>query len=394
MKSNLSLDISRPLRIAYFTGSMKPGQDGVTRVLYRLIDALKYRGIENVFYSTILPPLAERSTQMVLVPSISVPIYKEYRFAYPGREYFAAHLSAFRPDLIHINSPCTLGYAAVQFGQDYDIPVVATYHTHFPSYAEYYKIHILENLSWSYLRKLYNDCQRVYVPTRPIMDELKNHGINNLKYLPHGVDTNLFHPRFRSDNWKDQIGISRKFALLYVGRLVWEKNLRMLADAYQRLQARRSDLAFILIGEGPIRNQLQQLMPQAIFVGYQSGLDLSTAYASSDLFVFPSVTETFGNVILEAMASGLVPVCTNQGGARGIVRSGVTGLFTRPQDPQDLADTIDYLLNHPELRARLAQQSIHYAREQTWEQIFTDMFADYTSIIQNFKTMKNTRKVA
>jgi hypothetical protein len=113
MRYNHSLDTSRPLRVAYYNGSMKPGQDGVTQVLYRLIEALNNQGIENVFYSTIIPPLAERPTQMVLVPSISVPMYKEYRFAFPGRKYFADHLTTFKPDLIHINSPCTLGYAAV-----------------------------------------------------------------------------------------------------------------------------------------------------------------------------------------------------------------------------------------------------------------------------------------
>jgi glycosyltransferase involved in cell wall biosynthesis len=394
-KDKQPLRDARSLRIAYFTGSMKPGQDGVTHVLYRMIDALNKQGIENVFYSTVIPPLAERPTQMVLIPSLSLPMYKEYRFAFPGRKYFAAHLSAFKPDLIHINSPCTLGYAAVQFGLEYDIPVVATYHTHFPAYAGYYKIQAMKNFGWSYLRNLYNNCRRTYVPSLPVLNELREHGINNLKFLPHGVDVQAFHPRFRSNEWKSKLGIEGKFALLYVGRLVWEKDLHVLTEAYRILHGCRSDIAFVLVGDGPIRAELQHMMPQAIFMGYQSGINLSKAYASSDLFIFPSTTETFGIVILEAMASGLVPVCARRGGARGIIQSGFNGILTHPQDAQHLAGMIEHLLKQPELRMRMAQRSRAYAQQQSWDFIFQNQFSDYYAVIQNgINYKRNGKEVA
>jgi phosphatidylinositol alpha 1,6-mannosyltransferase len=380
------------LRVAYFAGTMKPGHDGVTRVLYRLIDALKARQIKHVFYSPIVPSGSHQPADMVRVPSVSIPIYKEYRFAMPGQRFFDQHLSAFRPDLIHINSPCSLGYAAVRYGQTHDVPVVATYHTHFPSYARYYKVRPLELLGWNYLRTIYNDCQRVYVPSKPVMMELMGHGFRNLQHLPHGVDTEAFRPTFRSRAWKERLGITGKSALLFVGRLVWEKDLQVLADTYKLIHDKRDDVVFVLAGDGPIRAELQQMMPKAIILGQQGGIELSTAYASSDLFVFPSTTETFGNVVLEAMASGLVPICSRRGGPAGIIQHGVTGFLTEPGDAGELAERISYLLDHPGVRAELSDRARLYVRSQTWDRIFSDLFRDYEDVIEAFPGRHTQRR--
>ena len=384
MSSALPKSEQHSTRIAYFAGTMKPGHDGVTRVLYRLIDSLRDRRIANVFYSALIPLIGQRPTEMFEVPSVRIPMYRGHRFALPGQKYFEDHLASFKPDLIHINSPCPLGYAAVQYGRMHRIPVVATYHTHFVSYANYYKVSPLELLGWNYMRKLYNSCQRVYVPSVPIVNELGGHGIGNLKFLPHGVDTTVFHPQFRSRTWKEELGIGGKSVLLFVGRLVWEKDLRTLAEAYRILSARRSDVVCVLVGDGPIHEELRQLMPGAVFLGYKSGHGLSTAYASSDLFVFPSTTETFGNVTVEAMASGLVPVCAREGGAHGSIQPGVTGLLTEPRDAADLVEKIEYLLDRPGKRAEMADQALRYARCQTWDRIFDDLFADYEELLRDF----------
>jgi len=383
-------------RVAYFAGSMKPGHDGVTRVLYRLIDALVAEGIPNVFYSPIVPSPGGRSTEMVEVPSLTIPMYKDYRFAIPGQRHFESHLVSFAPDLIHINSPCPLGHAAVQFGLAHGVPVVATYHTHFPSYARYYNVRPLTFLGWNYMRRLYNNCQRVYVPSEPILRELAGKGMNTLKYLPHGVDTQAFHPHFRSRVWKDMVGIGRKAALLFVGRLVWEKDLATLAEAYALLAAKRDDAAFVIVGDGPIRDELRQMMPDAKFLGYRSGEELATVYASSDLFVFPSTTETFGNVTLEAMASGLTPVCVREGGASGVVQDGITGLLARPRDAADLAAKIEMLLDNPGMRSALADRALRFARLQTWNRIFGDLFEDYDEVLREFRHIHplRQRKVA
>jgi len=370
----------RRLRVAYFAGTMRPGHDGVTRVLYRLIDAVRETGIESMFFSPIVPPAASQPVPMHRVPSVKFPLYPDYRFAVPGQKHFESRLTAFAPDVIHINSPCPLGHAAVRYGRRAGIPVVATYHTHFPSYAKYYKIKALEAFSWTYLRNLYNDCDRVYVPSEPIRKELKGHGFVTTEFLPHGVDTGMFNPVYRSEEWRRAHGFQGKTVLLFAGRLVWEKDLRTLAEAYRIVTAKRNDAVFVLAGDGPVRAELRAMMPQGVFLGQLNGGELAVAYASSDVFVFPSTTETFGNVTLEAMASGIPPVCAREGGAYGFVRSGATGLLAEPRDGEDLAAKITYLLDRPDERAAMGRAALEFASAQTWEHIFDRLFAGYVDL--------------
>ena len=375
------------MRVAYFAGTMRPGHDGVTRVLYQLIPHLRRRHVENVFFSPIVSS-EDHPTTIHQVPSVTFPLYKDYRIAVPGYKHFEDRLREFKPDLLHINSPCSLGYAAVKYAHKADIPVVATYHTHFASYARYYSARAFEALSWSYFRKLYNGCQRVYVPSRPILQELKGHGLRNLEFLPHGVDAEAFHPRFRDHTWKGRLGIEGKIAVLFVGRLVWEKDLRTLADAYRILAGQRNDLAFVFVGDGPIRTELQLLMPDATFLGYQSGDKLSTSFASSDIFVFPSTTETFGNVTIEAMASGLPPVCAREGGSSGLVEDGETGILAKPRDPEDFASKINILASSPSLSREISWKAYAFARQQSWEVIFDRLLESYGRVIDEFSLQR------
>ena len=381
---------NRHFRAAYFAGTMRPGHDGVTRVLYRLIDALPDRGVESIFFSPIVPPAAEQPVPMVEVPSVAFPLYRDYRFAIPGQKHIENRLDQFAPDIIHINSPCPLGHAAVKYGRRNGIPVVATYHTHFPSYAKYYKIKALETFSWNFLRKLYNDCDRVYVPSEPIRKELRAHGFVTTELLPHGVDTVTFNPSFRSPEWRRSLGIDGKTVLLFAGRLVWEKDLRTLAEAYRIVTERRDDAVFVLAGDGPVRSELEQMMPKALFLGQLSGEDLSRAYASSDAFVFPSTTETFGNVTLEAMASGIPPVCAKEGGAYGFVIAGATGLLAEPRDGVDFAWQVEQLLNRPDRRLAMGREGLRFAQEQSWDRIFDRLMAGYSELA----AMKGRREAA
>ncbi|MFO7445742.1 MAG: glycosyltransferase family 1 protein [Ignavibacteriaceae bacterium] len=378
------LQNKRPLRAAYFAGSMKPGHDGVTRVLYKLIEGLNKNNIENIFFSAIIPGVEEQPSKMYRVPSVTFPLYKEYRFAVPGYKHFEQTLKEFNPDIIHINSPCPLGFAAVKFGLKYKIPVVATYHTHFASYARYYKIKALQTFSWNYFRSIYNKCECIYVPSKPIIDELQENGINNLYLLPHGVDTNVFNKKHYSAEWKRGLDIEGKYALLFAGRLVWEKDLQTLADAYKIINEQRNDTVFVLAGDGPVRPELEKMMPKALFLGYQGGQALSSAYASSDIFVFPSTTETFGNVTVEAMASGIPPVCAREGGAYGVINDGVNGLIAEPRDAASLAEKINLLLDHEELRKKIAEKAFNYAQTLSWDNIFNELFNSYIKIIDEY----------
>ena len=385
MSQSLKENISSKFKVAYFAGSMRPGIDGVTRVLYKLIEELNARNIENIFVSPIIPSIEERPTLMFKVPSVTVPFYKEYRLPYFGQRIFENKLLEFKPDIIHINSPCPLGYAALRFGLKHRIPVVATYHTHFASYAKYYNVRPLESFSWNYFRSIYNRCETVYVPSIPILDELRNHSLTTTEFLPHGVDTQIFNPRYKSSKWKNNLNIEGKTALLFVGRLVWEKDLKTFVEVYNILSAKRKDIAFVLAGDGPIREDLEKSMPKAIFLGYQTGSELAATYSSSDIFVFPSTTETFGNVVVEAMASGLPPICVREGGAYGIVKDKITGLIAEPRNAIDISNKIEMLLNQPELRDQISSQAFQYAQTQSWENVFEKLFRSYEEVIRNYK---------
>ena len=231
------------------------------------------------------------------------------------------------------------------------------------------------------MRDLYNRCARVYVPSSVIGAELESHGITRLEILPHGVDTETFSPAHRSDAWIHALGVGARQRILWVGRLVPEKDLATLIQVHGILTRRRSDWVMIVVGDGPSRKEMEAAMPGAIFTGHRSGQFLSAAYASSDLFLFPSPTETFGNVVLEAMASGSVPVCVREGGAQSSVRDGVTGLIANPRDPADIARCVEMLLDSAGRRSLMRAAALAYARGETWEQVFDRQFKSYGEVV-------------
>jgi phosphatidylinositol alpha 1,6-mannosyltransferase len=380
------------MRAVHFAGTMRPGHDGVTQVLYRMTTSLSALGVDHMFVSPMVPPPSEQPVRMLEVPSMAFPLYRDYRLAAPRMRHFAGEVLDFRPDILHIHSPCSLGYSAVRFARKHHIPVVATYHTHFASYAKYYNFQVLEPFGWNYLRHIYGGCDAILVPSLPILDVLWDQGIRRLHYLPHGVDTNVFQPSLRSFEWRRVNGIpAGNQVLLYAGRLVREKDLSTLAKAYRLLKQKREDVTLVIAGNGPIKRELEPMVPGAVFLGHLDMSALATAYASSDIFVFPSTTETFGNVIVEAMASGLVPVCARAGGAAGTVQHGVTGLLTDPRDPADFASAVEFLLDFPAKRQAMALQSLEFARRQSWDTIFQRMLEVYGEVRETYKKKRSTR---
>jgi glycosyltransferase involved in cell wall biosynthesis len=319
------------------------------------------------------------------VRSVVLPLQKNYRIALPGYQMFAGALEAFAPDVMHINSPCTLGFAAMRYARQFNIPIVATYHTHFPTYPRYYGLTALEELTWKVSRYLYNRMDRTFVPTTPILEELTQHEISRLEYLPNGVDLNLFNPSRRSQAWRENVTRDDEPVVLFVSRLVWEKDLAVLSRAYRILREKRTDFEMVIVGDGHARKEFQDMMPRAHFLGYQSGLALAESYASADIFVFPSTTETFGLVTLEAMASGLAPVAAKVGGATGIIREGKSGLFATPLDAEDLAYRVGQLLDYKSLREELARGALQRAQEFSWENILSQLFESYQSVINEYK---------
>ncbi len=382
------------MRIVYFNANLKVGQDGVTRVIYKMIDGAIDRNHETIAITSILPEPSQQSIQMYKVPSVVLPLQKAYRIAIPGYQSFARILNKFRPDILHINSPCTLGFGAVKYAKHFNVPIVATYHTHFPTYPRYYKLTKLEDLVWRITRNLYNNVDRTLVPTKPILRELIENNIQRLEYLPNGVDTGLFTPERRNNTWRKQFGDGIKPIILFVSRLVWEKDLRVLADAYQLLKAKRNDFEMVIVGDGHARQEFEQLMPGAHFLGYQSGVTLAESFASADIFVFPSTTETFGLVTLEAMASGLAPVAAKIGGATEIIEEGISGIFAKPLDGIDMAHKVEWLLDHPNYSRAIGEHAHRRAQEYRWESIMNRLFAIYEDVIRQTRLRHSLQKAA
>jgi phosphatidylinositol alpha 1,6-mannosyltransferase len=373
------------MRVLHFAESMEYNVDGVVRYIYRLINYLNKRRITSLFVTGKLPTVEHRDAPMVRVPSFTLPIYKKYQYALPIK--VKKIIQDFRPDVMHFHSPFSLAWAALAYGHRMGIPVVATYHTNFVSYMKYYNIGWLEKLGWQYTRAVYKSCDLVLVPSQYTKKELWAKGLHNVVFLPHGVDMKTFNPRFRNIHWHRRYGGGKKI-ILYVGRLIWEKNIKVLAEINSILRKRRHDFEFVIAGEGPKKKDMQRLMPEAIFIGHVAGRKLAECYASSDIFVFPSTTETFGFVTIEAMASGSVPVCSAVGGASSIISNGKTGFLVGKTDARLYAQRINTLLDNPSLLKSMRRNGIAFARQQRWDRIFNQLINHYKTVIRRNKSSR------
>jgi glycosyltransferase involved in cell wall biosynthesis len=253
---------------------------------------------------------------------------------------------------------------------------VATYHTDWPRYSTHYGLGMLQRPIYSFLRWVHNGCTLTFCPSTATLDDLREHGFRRLRLWGRGVDTQRFHPDRRSDSWRTAIGARpNDTILLYVGRLAGEKRLDLLADALDGMQ----DVRMVFVGDGPARQHLEKRLDKRIahFTGYLRGDELAAAYAGSDLFVFPSDTETFGQVVQEAMASGLPVAAARAGGAADLVRHGETGLLFTPGNTAELRTHIRTLTTDPQLRAVMGRNARAIAERHTWDRVLDELIGHY-----------------
>lgn len=357
------------MRIVYCSDSVPPVADGVTRTLGALATTLQDAGVEFQFVSAVRPHagLAWRD-RVHTVPSVPFPLYPYYRMGLPVARSVDRVLDRFAPDLVHVVTPSLLGLYGVKYARRRGIPVVASFHTDFVTLFAHYGLRRLERLGRHLERRFYNQCTVTLAPSRYQTSKLRAHGIENVALWGRGVSPATFSPVFRSPALRAELGATDIPMLLYVGRLGREKNLPFLIEAMHLLEHRAGRGAFklVIVGQGPLRRTLRARLPSAHFTGELTGAALSRVYASADVFVFPCILETFGNVVLEAFASGLPVVGVNEGAVPELVTANVNGLLAAPGSATAFADKIHTLLERPADRARMGLGARITAAEHGW----------------------------
>jgi phosphatidylinositol alpha 1,6-mannosyltransferase len=370
------------MRIAIFAESFLPKWDGVAKTVCHLLDHLAGRGHASLMFAPQGAPVRYAETPIVGLSSFVFPLYPELKLV-PPVVNVRQQLADFRPDLVHLINPASLGLAGLRQARELGLPVVASYHTDIPGYAVQYGYELLRDPLWAYFRWLHNQADLNLCPSYFTQAELKAHGFQRVKIWSHGVDTERFSPRHRSEPWRLRLsgGCPELPLLLYVGRLATEKRVEWLRPVMSLLP----EVRLAIVGDGPRRSELEELFADTptTFTGYLRGRDLAQAYASADLFVFPSANETFGNVVLEAMASGLPVIAPRSGGPVDHVTDDENGFLFEPDDPAELAAPIHRLVSDPAYIRQLGANARAYAGAQSWEAILDGLLDDYAEVIRN-----------
>ncbi len=366
------------LRIALFSGNYNYTRDGCNQALNRLAEYLLRQGAALRVYSPVVaepdfPPTGD----LVDVPNMRMPVKNrgEYRLGLPLDTKARADLEAFAPNTVHLSAPDFTGHSALNWARKHDVPVLASVHTRFETYPQYYGMGFLEPAVIALLRRFYHRCDALVAPSQSQIDELKAQGMHDdISIWSRGVDRTVFHPSKRDLEWRRSLGLADDdVAIVFLGRLVMEKGLDVFAETIVQLRKRQVPHKVLVIGDGPARGWFEKALPGGIFAGFKTGADLGKALASGDIFFNPSITETFGNVTLEAMACGLPVVAAGATGAASLVTDGETGRLVPPGKPDVFAPACaealaPYCLDD-ELRLRHGANGEKAAGAYSWDAI-------------------------
>ena len=374
------------LRIALFSGNYNYVRDGANQALNRLVEYLLRQGVHVRVYSpTTETPAFEPTGELVSIPSMPIPGRPEYRLGVGLSQNVRRDLAEFKPNIVHIAAPDVIGHRAVTWARRNKIPAVASVHTRFDTYLAYYHLQALEPLARGLMRRLYLRCDALLVPAESIAAILRAQRMNrHIAIWSRGVDREQFSPERRDMEWRRSFGIADdEFVIAFLGRIVMEKGLDVYADAIDELVAREVPHRALVIGEGPARPWFEErLGSRAIFVGHQEKEGLARALASTDVLLNPSITETFGNVTLEAMASGLPVVAAVATGATSLVRDGETGILVEPGDSCGFADALEAYVKDPELRRRHGEAGLAFAKTMDWDRINGAVLNVYRRVLE------------
>lgn len=364
------------MKISLVSETYFPQINGVSRALGRLVDTLLDNG-DHI--QLIIPDYPEFDTHQVfperVIPvrleGMNFPFYKEIKLIFGKGTHIRERLREFDPDVVHIATEGPMGWTTLRNVVKMGYPLVTSFHTNFPDYLTFYKLGWLKGLSWNYLRWFHDRGEITLCPSRSIREQLEQRGLKNVSVWGRGVDCGRFTPARRKIATRRQLGVEDDaVAILYVGRIADEKNLKTLFQALNCLNKTGKPWKMIMVGDGPAKVRLQQQSTNQIyFTGYRKGDDLADIYAAADIFVFPSLTDTFGNVILEGMASGIPAVGFDAPGPRDIIKPQKTGLLVYERTPAALARNLTLLIENPRMRTAMSREARDYALACRWDQI-------------------------
>jgi glycosyltransferase involved in cell wall biosynthesis len=361
------------LRIAVVTETFAPEVNGVAMTLGRIVEGLLQRGHA---VQLVRPRqsredgVARDGLDQVLSHGVPVPTYGELRFGLPSKGRLVKLWSERRPDIVHVVTEGPLGWSAVAAARKLHLPMTSSFHTNFHSYSQHYGMGLLKSPIESYLRKLHNRTQATMVPTRAMAEELQGRGYDNVTLVSRGVAIEQFNPARRSESLRASWGVEPTDpVVILVGRLAKEKNVQLVLSAFAAIQAQVPRAKLVFVGDGPLRRSLEEACPSAIFAGVRQGAELAAYYASADLFLFPSLTETFGNVVPEALASGLAVLSYANAAALELIQHGHNGLLVANGDEDGFTRAAVELALDVACQQRLRAQAPQSVSHLAWSAV-------------------------
>ncbi len=369
------------MRVAFFTETFLPKVDGIVTVTCLLLDHLTQRGIESVIVAPRMGVERYNQTRIIGVPGVTFPLYPELRIGPPTLSTYH-ELKAFQPDVAHFIHPVLIGIPGMLMAKRLDIPTVASFHLDVSRLAHHFNLGFIEPVTDLVTRIVFNSADYTLAPSRLVQQEMTALGVKRVGLWRRGVDSERFNPRYRSDAMRRKLsdGHPDNVIMLYVGRLSNEKQLEQIRHVLEQVPGTR----LALVGDGPARDELRARFAgtNTKLIGYLRGEALSQAYASADLFIFPSALETFGLVVTEAMAAGLPVVASRVGGVRDVVSEGETGYTFDVNDIGGMVDGVRKLASDRERMKAMGRAARQFAETQSWDAMMDEVIDLYGRLIE------------
>lgn len=393
--SNQNSNFKTIMKICIVTDTYPPEINGVAKTLFQISQDLKALG----HFVTIIRPNQKgevslsSSPHLTIVPSLPIPLYRGLRFGLPCQRLLKKMWTTEKPDIIYVATEGLLAISAINVARKMKIAITSGFHTNFHKYMHHYRLPIMAKLTEYFLKKTHNKTLRTFAPTEDVIQQLNQMGVNNTRLLSRGVDTELYNPGKRNHTLRKSWGITSddQCVALFVSRIAAEKNIPLAIQAFKKIKAANPDTACIFVGDGPEKYRLQNKYPEFAFVGMQTGEKLSEYYASGDLFIFPSLTETFGNVIPEAMASSLIPIAFNYAAPKALIENNVNGYLADYNDSDSFLKTIDHALDKKNEWSKIRKNARQTAENLNWKNIVKGFAGELNQAYQEHRTYESDR---